>query len=680
MTMVFSLADLAPVVSVSITPWLIKHWHRVALIACSLLLGAGGITAAARPGLRAPLKFEIKVVDSATGERKSKYFLGETVSVVFTLTNQGRHARIISELQDTSIPYQLVSMVEDTPQTLTGSRGGTGGSYATPDGTVYWTDRAPRKMTLAPGQSVSVRIDDLGRGVSRRLEDGDHTLTATYGDSLKAKVSFRIVIDEAKSIPLLEKMAAAPAPNGDGSDRIWASFHLREIRQPSLSGLVTDTAGKSLKDVRISVTGPQNAAYETRWNGRYYLSQLIHGRTYTLTPSLRRAGSFDADYTFEPPSRTITNLNSKLTGLDFKATRVRASMNVASEDEGAMARASSTLSALDDKFEPLNVIDGTKSGQWDQCCNAAWSDATPNTYPDWVEINFEGPRAIDWINVFTLQDHPATSPDPTLNETFTKDGITDFDVQYWNGRVWKNVPGGAIRGNRNVWRKIAFPAITTNKIRVVVRNALAGYSKIMEIEAFHINELPVVKLTGRSKGRTGSSFQFHTNASDRDWAIHKYTFDFGDNTPNYEMEFGYQPAMKELKLTHTHTYAAAGTYTVTLRVMDHNDEGSETAMTVTVTDPPKPPFADAVTVYQGVAGEAVFFEGRGSSDPDERNVRYHWNFGDGKTGTGSTASHKYAAPGSYTVILLLVDDDGSRARYAAPVLITSGPPTSLRQH
>lgn len=573
----------------SVTRWLSPHWRRVALIACLLLLGAGGLTAAATSRTTAPLKFEVKVVDSATGKPKSKYFLGEAVSVVFTLTNQSRRARTIPVLRDTEIPYTLVSIFENKdPETFTDYRGGSFGSFVR-EGTVYWTERAPEKMTLAPGQSVSMKIDDLRGNYSGRLRDGHHTLTATYLGRLKSKVSFRIVIDEAKTIPLLEKMAAAPAPNGDDSDKFWASNYLRELRLPSISGLVTDTTGKPLPEVRISVTGPEDLRYETRGNGGYYMGQLIQGSTYTLTPSLRRAGNFKAEYTFEPASKTITNLNSKLTDLNFIATRVRPSTNVAEDLEGATARASSTLSAPDDKFAVENVIDGVDSGRWDQCCNAAWTDATPNTYPDWVEINFSGPKAIDWINVFTLRDDPESSTDPTLNETFTRDGITDFDVQYWDGRAWKNVPGGAIRGNRNVWRKIAFPTITTNKIRVVVRKALTPYSKIMEVEAFHINEFPVVKLTAPSKGTIGSSFQFHTKAADNDRAIYKYTFSFGDGTPNYELEYGDKPAIKELNITHKHKYAAAGTYTVTLRVMDHDYEGNETTMTVTITDPAKPP-------------------------------------------------------------------------------------------
>lgn len=675
MTVIFFFAGLAPVVSDRITLWLINHYRPFALVACSLLLGTGAITAAARPRTAAPLKFEIKVVDSATGKPKSKFFLGETVSVVFTVTNHGRRARTIANLQDTYISYTLVSMLEDKDtETFEDGFGGTAGSYVR-DGTVYWTVRQPRKMTLAPGQSVSVRIDDLRGRYSDRLEHGHHTLTATKG-LLKSKVSFRIVIDKAKTIPLLEMMAAEPASNGNERDRLWAIDCLNEIRQPSISGIVTDTAGNRLKEVKISVTGGEDRSYKTRSDGTYYVGQLNAGKTYTVTPSLRHAGNFNAEFTFEPPSRTVANLNSKLTDLNFTATRVRPSINVAEDREGATVRVSSTLIAPDNKFEGENVIDGNQSGQWDQCCNAAWVDATPNTYPDWVEVKFPGSKAIDWINVFTVQDDPETSSDATLNETFTKNGITDFDVQYWNGRAWKNVPGGAIRGNRNVWRKIAFPTITTNKIRVFVRKALSGYSRIMEIEAFHINQVPVVTLTGNSKGRTGSTFQFHTNAADRDQAISKYTLGFGDGTPVYEFELGDKPGLKEVSLTHTHTYTAAGSYTVTLSVMDHDDEGSEATMTVTVTDPPKPPFADGTHVFHGVVGKPMVFEGRSSSDPKEKGVSYLWDFDDGTTGTGSTISHKFTAPGTYGVILIVIDIDGRSTHYLTRAQITAGPPSS----
>jgi hypothetical protein len=41
-----------------------------------------------------------------------------------------------------------------------------------------------------------------------------------------------------------------------------------------------------------------------------------------------------------------------------------------------------------------------------------------------------------------------------------------------------------------VWRKISFGSITTTKIRVLVNNALASYSRITEIEAYVPGPLP----------------------------------------------------------------------------------------------------------------------------------------------------------------------------------------------
>lgn len=52
-------------------------------------------------------------------------------------------------------------------------------------------------------------------------------------------------------------------------------------------------------------------------------------------------------------------------------------------------------------------------------------------------------------------------------------------------------------------------------------------------------------------------------------------------------------------------------------------------------------------------------DGSGSSDTDGSIVSYVWNFGDGFTATGLTASHTYAAAGTYTVSLTVTDDDGA---------------------
>ena len=99
-------------------------------------------------------------------------------------------------------------------------------------------------------------------------------------------------------------------------------------------------------------------------------------------------------------------------------------------------------------------------------------------------MDFAGTKTIDEIDVFTVQDNYASPTEPTDTQTFTNYGITDFDVQYWTGSAWATVPGGAVTGNNKVWRKISFTAVATTKIRVVVNNALASYSRITELEAW----------------------------------------------------------------------------------------------------------------------------------------------------------------------------------------------------
>ncbi len=560
----------------------------------SLLLFTATIAAA--QSRRQSFKFQVTAVDAKTYQPRSTFFLGESVAIRFSLTNQSRVARTIPMLPDTEIKYELHSTnpYEYAPDIVGGYFGGTGWVRQDGDMTV-WGSRPPRMMTIAPGQTVST-IVNLRTRYGDPPEEGTHTLTVNYNPKLHASISFRVVVDEAKTIPLLEQLAATPVKDGRDTLQRWASASLKLFREPSISGRIVDTDGQPLKEhVRIEVTGTEETYLDGRKSGMYRIQSLKEGGSYTITPSLPYHDHPGvADYAFEPASKTITILNGKITDVNFTARKIPVEKNVALEDEGAKAKASSIRDHL---FETENIIDGFRYAEGWESGSAGWNDGTPNAFPDWLEVDFGSVRRINWINVFTLPDDHNDMREPELNDKFSLYGITDFDVQYWTGRGWLTVPGGAIRNNRNVWTKVSFPELATRKIRVVVRNALHGESRITEIEAIHLNNLPTARIAVKGNPRaiakatafTNSPVHLRTDAFDPDGRIHNYELEFGDETARYEWSYYHEEGVKRppLQLTHTHVYKSAGTYEVKLRVIDDSDESNETTLVLTITDPPK---------------------------------------------------------------------------------------------
>jgi PKD repeat protein len=64
----------------------------------------------------------------------------------------------------------------------------------------------------------------------------------------------------------------------------------------------------------------------------------------------------------------------------------------------------------------------------------------------------------------------------------------------------------------------------------------------------------------------------------------------------------------------------------------------------------------AAAPTSGLAPVTVSFDGSSSSDADGTIVSFAWNFGDGTTGSGMTASHTYPTAGTYTARLTVTDN------------------------
>lgn len=125
--------------------------------------------------------------------------------------------------------------------------------------------------------------------------------------------------------------------------------------------------------------------------------------------------------------------------------------------------------------------------------------------------------------------------------------------------------------------------------------------------------------------------------------------------------------------TASHKYVSKGSYTVTLTVVDNNSKQDYSSITLTIapdgTTAPAIKAAFSVSGTQQV-GNTVSFDGGSSTGT---GLSYAWDFGDGTSGSGETATHKYTAAASYTVKLTVTDKNGIKDSVTHAVTIAALP-------
>jgi len=158
-----------------------------------------------------------------------------------------------------------------------------------------------------------------------------------------------------------------------------------------------------------------------------------------------------------------------------------------------------------------------------------------------------------------------------------------------------------------------------------------------------------------------------TGSSDPDSAtgdgIRNYLWNWGDGTPD----------TLGTSASQSHVFPVAGTYTVTLTVIDKWGRSSA-PVTATATTQPEPagnnPPTATFTTSCNVRTCAV--NSTGTSDTDGGIRSYSWNWGDGTAlSTGASPSaHVYAAAGTYTITLVVTDNWGRTTTVTRDVTVT----------
>lgn len=96
--------------------------------------------------------------------------------------------------------------------------------------------------------------------------------------------------------------------------------------------------------------------------------------------------------------------------------------------------------------------------------------------------------------------------------------------------------------------------------------------------------------------------------------------------------------------------------------------------------PPPPPTNQAPAAVMTTSANGggtpvtITFDGSTSTDSDGLIASHAWDFGDGGTATGQSASHLYESVGSFTVTLTVTDNDGAQGS-ASTTITVSAPAT-----
>jgi RHS repeat-associated protein len=177
------------------------------------------------------------------------------------------------------------------------------------------------------------------------------------------------------------------------------------------------------------------------------------------------------------------------------------------------------------------------------------------------------------------------------------------------------------------------------------------------------NSPPTVTIASPANGASftaPASISISANASDSDGTISRIDFFQGVNLIGSDTTAPYSVVWNNV---------SSGSYSLTARATDNGGATATTsAVSITVNQPPT---ANAGGPYSGIVGQAVQFNGTGSTDSDGTITSYQWTFGDNTTGTGATSPHAYSTAGTYNVTLTVTDNSGAQASSTVAVAISS---------
>ena len=244
-------------------------------------------------------------------------------------------------------------------------------------------------------------------------------------------------------------------------------------------------------------------------------------------------------------------------------------------------------------------------------------------------------------------------------------------LQESNGNVFNNGVAPTPQADVTFTARDTRSGMLSNEKSITLSKDTATYVSFT-VEDFPSTVATVARFTNSPTNPTlNQDVSFNASASTSSNGT--YAWDFGDQTP---------PGSG---VTTTHRYARGGTFTITLTVTSDNRATASSSRTINVsttlppqtanfTYSPRLPAINQDVIFTANATPVPGGPGNpfpGGPGAPAQGATYAWDFGDGTTGAGMSATHRYTRGGTFAIRLTVTSDTGLTATTSQQVTIST---------
>lgn len=106
-----------------------------------------------------------------------------------------------------------------------------------------------------------------------------------------------------------------------------------------------------------------------------------------------------------------------------------------------------------------------------------WNDATENTFPDWLQLQWPQAVSVVGVEVLGLTASLGYTYDPTVSSGYA---LSQFEIQVWVNNAWVGIQ--SVSGNNRAYVRRDFSTVITDRLRIYITASVdASWSRIVQL-------------------------------------------------------------------------------------------------------------------------------------------------------------------------------------------------------